>query len=342
MKKIYLLAFTILSTATYAQTIVQGDLPFSGLAWTSGVDTNYADPVPPGGASQNWDFSTLQYSYIDTSGFQDAAGTPYASTFPGANLASHKVSTDEWSYFISSSTGFYVNGFATPASAFVLNPPQMYIPVPFSYGDMHTDISRIVIDTTFSTYAAQIIINFHADFHADGYGSLITPTATYPNTLRVKQTMLETDSLMVDYLGNGNYILLGSQQSQKTYYRWYQHAGTANYILGIDADSLGVMATGSDYVMQWAVLGIPVTEENTLAVFPNPASNQITITGVNGLTTIEFYNMPGQKVYRSDGEQLHLQNGELKLDVTDWEPGVYFYHAVSGQKEFRGKFCIAD
>src|SRR6185295_11948739 len=100
-----------------------------------------------------------------------AAGTPYASTFPSANLAAHKLSTNEWTYFTSSSTGFYVNGFVTDTLTFVIDPQQMYVPVPFSSGDTKTDISRVVIDTTFLTYAAQIRINFHADFLADGYGS---------------------------------------------------------------------------------------------------------------------------------------------------------------------------
>src|SRR5689334_15551108 len=99
MKSICTLALSLLLSGAYAQTLTQSDLPFAVLGWTSGTDTNYTDPVPAGGAAQSWDFSTLQYSYVDTSGFGVSAGTPYASTFPGANLAAHKLSTDEWTYF---------------------------------------------------------------------------------------------------------------------------------------------------------------------------------------------------------------------------------------------------
>jgi hypothetical protein len=340
MKNIYLLAIAFISLGSSAQTLVQSDLPFAGLAWTSGVDTNYADPIPPGGSSQNWDFSTLQYSYVDTSGFGVAAGTPHASTFPGANLAAHKVSTNEWTYFTSSSTGFYINGYVNDTITIVIDPPQMYVPVPFSYGDMHTNISRVVIDTTLLGFPAQIIINFHADFHADGFGSLTTPTATYPSTLRVKETMLETDSFMVDYLQTGTYTLFATVESQKTYFRWFQHGATANYILGIDADSLGTFATRSDYVMQWAVLG---TSENTfesgLFVHPNPASSLVTIeSSPDALSAVDFYNLTGEKIlHAGDGGYRH---GKIHADVSGWPPGIYFYTATAEGKQFRGKISV--
>ena len=347
MKKIYLLALSFFSLSAIAQTIVQSDMPFAGLAWTSGTDTTYSAAIPAGGAGQNWNYSGLQYDYVDTSGFGNSAGTPYATSYPSANLAAHKISTDEWTYFTSASTGFYVNGFVSPGAApFVLNPPQMYVPVPFSFGDTHTDISRIVIDTTFSTFAAQIIINFHGDFVADGNGSLTTPTATYPSTLRVKQTMLETDSLMVDYLGNGNYSLLGSQQSQHTYYRWFQHGGTANYILGIDADSLGTTATRSDYVIQWGVLGTnEIALSKDINLYPNPSSDKVTIvTTKNNFEELDVYNQLGSKVFSGNSQDLsagQLNNrNRMDLDVSEWPAGIYFYSVTSGEKLVRGKFSV--
>src|SRR5438046_740317 len=107
MKKIYFALLCLCSFGVRAQTLVQSDLPFSGLAWASGVDTTYSAAIPAGGSGQTWNYSTLQYNYVDTSGFGDAAGTPYANIFPASNLSAYKQSTHEWTYFISSSTGFY-------------------------------------------------------------------------------------------------------------------------------------------------------------------------------------------------------------------------------------------
>jgi hypothetical protein len=339
MKKLCLLACSFISLSSFAQTLVQSDLPFSGLGWTSGVDTSYADPVPPGGASQTWDFSTLQYSYVDTSGFMDAAGTAYAGSFPSANLAAHDLTTNEWTYFTSAATGFYVNGFVTDTATYVINPRQMYVPVPFSYGDQHTDISSVSTPTIIQSLAAIVILNFHADFQADGYGTLITPTATYSNTLRVKETMLETDSLMIDYLGTGNYVFFASQQTQKNYFRWFQHGATANYILGIDADSLGNFATRSDYVMQWAVLGTnDITPESELGVYPNPVRDELRIQG-HQITSVTIFNAASQEVIHIRSVSPAITNG-LTVNVNSLAPGIYFYTADSGEKQFRGRFSV--
>src|SRR6187455_740038 len=154
MKKLSLLLIVFSATSSFAQTIDQSDLPFAGLGWTSGVDTNYSAPIAAGGSGQSWDYSGLLYDYVDTSGFGVAAGTPYAATFPTANLAAQDQSTGDWSYFTSNSTGLYVNGFVSGGVSFVLSPPQMYVPVPFSYGNTQINISRVVIDTVLGGFAA--------------------------------------------------------------------------------------------------------------------------------------------------------------------------------------------
>ncbi len=343
MKIFYSFLFAMIGSYVNAQTLIQADLPFEGLVWTSGVDTNFTDHVPAGGASQNWDFSGLQYSFVDTSGFQNAAGTPYASLFPNANLAAHKISTDEWSYFNNSSSGFYVNGYVSPVLAVVIQPQQMYAPVPFSYGDMNTNISRVVIDTVYLGYNARVHLNFHADFHADGYGALITPTATYPTTLRIRETMLETDSLMIDFLGNGNYTFFGSRESQKNYFRWYQHGETANYILGIDADSLGNFATHSDYLMQWVVLGTnEIKHADLISAYPVPASTELLIrmpakTSYSASTVIEIFDQMGKRILAQTS-----QPGDLyfRIDVSGYSSGIYFYSLRSDGNPISGKFSV--
>jgi len=341
MKKLYLLLFVFSTTYSFAQTLDQSDLPFAGLGWTSGVDTTYSAAIPAGGIGQNWDYSNLQYDYVDTSGFGNAAGTPYAASFPTANLAAQDQTTGDWSYFTTSATGFYVNGFVTGSSAFVISPPQMYVPVPFSYGNTQSNISRMEIDTVISSFNAKIIINFNANFEADGSGSLTTPTATYPSTLRVKETMLETDSFLIDYIGNGNYTLISAQAYQTTIYRWYTHGGTANYILGITADSMGTTATQSDYLMQWAVLGTNDLNTSTqLKVYPDPATSYVQIeSGNSSIQSLEIFNLVGERI-QFNGDDNSIMKNEIKLDVSDWVPGIYIYTLHTGLNTIQGKFSV--
>jgi len=340
MKKLYLFLLAFGSSFSFAQTIDQSDLPFAGLGWTSGVDSNYIVVIPAGGTGQSWNFSGLQYDYIDTSGFANAAGTPYAGNFPTANLAAHNSATDEWSYFTNSSTGFYINGFVSNTAPFIISPPQMYIPVPFSYGDMHTNISRVEIDTFIAPFATKIILNFQSDFHADGSGSLITPTGTYPSTLRIKQTILETDSILVDVSMTGNYVYASGRITQTSNYRWYTHGAVANYILGLNADSLGISSTGSDYLMQWAMLGInDLTSSPALKVYPDPATENVTISSsTSPINSFEVYNIIGKKVQHN--ENISSAQAELKLDVSNWIPGIYFYIIQTGSTTVQGKFSV--
>jgi hypothetical protein len=341
MNKFYLLLIAFATTNIFAQTLDQSDLPFAGLGWTSGVDSNYSAAVSPGGTGQSWDYSGLTYDYVDTSGFGAATGTPYAGTFPGANLAAQDLSTGDWSYFTNTSTGFYINGFVAGGTAFVISPPQMYAPVPFSYGNTQTNISRVVIDTVVSSLTARIIINFHADFEADGSGSLITPTATYASTLRIKETLLETDSFLIDYLNTGNYTLISAQQTQTTLYRWYTHGGTANYILGITADSLGTTGVQSDYLMQWAMLGTnDLSSSIPVKVYPDPATEYVTINNGNtAIQSLEIYNLLGEKMIFSESFNSNSRT-ELKLDVSRWIPGIYTYTIHYGTNTVQGKFSV--
>lgn len=342
MKKLYALLFIFIVAKSFAQTITQGDMPFAGLAWTSGVDTNYTDPISAGGAAQTWNYSTLVTEYVDTSGFQNAAGTPHVASFPTATLAAKQSGSTTWVYYTSAATGFYINGLGTDTGDYAINPPQMYVPVPFSYGDSHTDISRLVVFSTYMGAPAEVIFNFNGVFHADGYGTLTTPAATYPSTLRVKQVMLETDSLLVDPLSTGTYIFVGRLQTQRTHYRWFQHGGTANYILGIDGDSLGNFGTKSDYVLQWVVLSDnDLTNASSLNVFPNPANERLLVNGklLSGKTTIRVYDAPGKTVYQSE-QDFSSASGQLEISTAKLTEGIYFYSIVSAEKHFNGKFTV--
>jgi hypothetical protein len=79
MKKIYTILLIFSPALLSAQTITQADLPDVGDAWTSGIDTLSSGPVPPGGMGQNWNFSGLMTSYMDTTAFMAPASTPYAA-----------------------------------------------------------------------------------------------------------------------------------------------------------------------------------------------------------------------------------------------------------------------
>lgn len=284
MKKIYIILLNMLMVfyADAQITVTQSDLPAAGWGFINATDTNYSASVPAGGAGQSWNYAGLLNASQDSLLFINAAGTPYAGQFPLANLATNDPQTGAWAYFISNSTGLYLNGGTVPqfGSPLVYDPAQMFIPVPLTYGNTYSGYSRAQIDTTLTvgpnTYPARFVMYTNITVNADGYGTLILPTGTTNNTLRVKHISLTTDSIYVD-LGAGWQPLpfYTPTQRQTTNFRWLRNGG-GTLLLEIQADSLGQTANRSSYLLFFAIVGVnEITNNDLIKTFPNPASDRI-------------------------------------------------------------------
>jgi len=88
--------------------------------------------------------------------------------------------------------------------------------------------------------------------------------------------------------------------------------------------------------------GVGVSEEtkNTLGVFPNPATNSITITGFTAATqsTIKMYNMSGQQVLQ---QNVSAGSGSFSVQVQELPSGIYVIQLhSSGNAPMFGKVVI--
>lgn len=343
MKKIYLALLLAYPFSLLAQpTLVQSDLPFSGLAFTLGTDSTFNANIPAGGAGQTWDYTFLSNLLTDTAGWIPASGTPFSSTFSGSNLASYDQPTATYTYFTSNSTGFYIDGFASSAQNYVLSPPLCYVPTPFTYGDSRINVARNILDTTVVdslgiSHSLRNIFHISSSFSADGYGTLLLPNGTYQNTLRVRNTEVTFDSLFS--LIGPLQLLISNSTRQSTYYKWYQHGGSANYLLGIKADSLGIYAVNSEYLLNFIVLDVPKSIVSVeLKPYPNPSSDWITVQGSdefkNGI--LELYDSRGslmQEFSFSDSE-------EIRLDVRRLQNGLYHFNLKGSAAFKKGAFLV--
>jgi hypothetical protein len=76
---------------------------------------------------------------------------------------------------------------------------------------------------------------------------------------------------------------------------------------------------------------IDETESSSVNIYPNPASNQVTIYDVQGaILQIEIYNALGEKVL---SQQPATSQGQLTIDVSDLTPGIYFVR-LANESEF--------
>jgi len=79
------------------------------------------------------------------------------------------------------------------------------------------------------------------------------------------------------------------------------------------------------------------SETPQIAIFPNPATDEITVLGMQSLFKIWIYDSLGRKRLigiRSEGDK-------LPFDVSFLLPGIYYYHALTVKNlEFRGIIVI--
>jgi hypothetical protein len=163
---------------------------------------------------------------------------------------------------------------------------------------------------------------------ADGWGTLILPSGTYPNMLRVKVIQDYTD---VTNLG-------GTTGVYNVQYSWFDgvHKNAALEIL----NSKNITGTGTltgKYVMvSSAFAGITEAEtaQNSISFEPNPVIDHITLTmSGEASALVQICNLNGQVVagnsyYRNDA----------RIDVSSLPAGIYIIKATTGQGSCVKKF----
>jgi|GEM_PF-3855889 len=117
------------------------------------------------------------------------------------------------------------------------------------------------------------------------------------------------------------------------------------YFQGIHGNDGGSGGTGDGFISRfkienWTPVGVeevPVKQE-TLRIYPNPASNILYIYYPNDYQSLNVVNSIGQTVY-TGGKSI---SGELQqINVTGLSAGLYFVRLTSGNKVLTGKFIVA-
>jgi hypothetical protein len=187
MKQILLAisAFGALTVNAQGPTLTSSSSPQIGDVFT--MQAVYVAGVSAGssGANQIWDYSAI----IDTGGsFSESvispSATPYAASFPGATIALSNNSADTaygYEDLTSSNTLTYLGNYISAAGILNYNIPRVLFQYPLSYTNSYTNAFA---GTTFN---GDSITGMDSTV-ADGYGTLMLPSHTYSNVLRLKYT----------------------------------------------------------------------------------------------------------------------------------------------------------
>jgi len=170
-------------TAANSQPQV-GEITSSQYANTTGV------AIGTTGANQVWDYSGLKDSAATSViKFVSPASTPYAATFPGANLAAQVVDTGTtvYLYYNATSSGLSVVGTQFDTLSGIYNHPISLQNYPFTYPGTFNDSSTLFSSISGTPSAKVLQLDTTT---ATGYGTLKLPGGqTYNNVLQIKRSI---------------------------------------------------------------------------------------------------------------------------------------------------------
>lgn len=310
MKKLFTITglFTFLFNAAYAQPAVNdtSNLVPIGLGDSIVVLTSAMSPGAAG-PNQTWDFSSLTAPAAGYAQFVYANSTPYTATYPGATRAVKiDIPTGTiYEYDIVSATKWEQlanNVTATTGDNYSVN-PKTIMPIPFHYSDN-------VVDTFYKNAVGPYTVTMTYD----GYGTVITPYATYTNVIRMKRSF-----------GGSDY-----------YYDWYT---TSPYVIDV--------VSYDNNTQKYTFIGHSTTGVNnisgsktTVQVYPNPFTERtrIAINTMENMANATFtlVDITGRVV-----KEMPANTREITLDRAGLNAGLYFYSVYNnGACLAKGKLSI--
>lgn len=289
-----------------AQSPVFTDTAFAPQAGDQ-YTVNNAQYISPGfaGANQTWDFSaaiqTGTATYLVTGVGAIPCGIQYPTATLGIGTGGYEMIQRTWNEYN------VVGTTITPGQAdFIYSDPEKRFKFPMNFNTTYTDLYAGVSNAAQTIYRDGFVL-----VSCDGFGTVITPTATYSNALRFHRTALWTDSSQT-----------GSDTCTGEYYYWFAPGNRYPVAQIWSVTCNGGPSTGAMF-LDSITIGVHENESALapLNVFPNPFTNSFTLTSAQediGLTAT-ISDMCGRTV-----KTFVITRTETQIDVSDLNAGVYF------------------
>ena len=332
MKKIYLL-FTIITAAasSYAQpTLTSANSnPVTGLTFERKSFTPVTGQEGSGGANQTWNWSAVVEDLSATGSYISPIGTDHAAENPTATACLSLVGALE--YQRGDNAGLYRLAFYNPAQQLeqVFDIPFKIIAYPFTMNSTYSSSYHAnIVGPGFSgTQDGTMTVT------ADGWGTLITPSGTYTNVLRVHTHVNEVY----------DYGVMG--QIPQTADQYLFIAPNVHYPIGAITwgDQDGSPFSGGI----WSTTAVGINEVNAslykLSVYPNPANDvtsfSYTLKELSSVA-ISVMDQTGRIVQKSDDEMLQPGKHIFELDAATLSNGIYFVQAIINNERASIKMLV--
>ena len=261
-----LLALSIGSTA---QTINIEDMtPQMGDIYTAALSFMAVSPGTSG-LNQMWDLSGLNDYWIatSTSTIVSPEGLPGAENFPNATHANPTDGQESIAYISYGNNKIEMVGVYNPYAIKIYPNPKSNIEFPLSFQTSWSDTYEMNATADDGTFTQEIGTTTSI---VDGSGTLITPTGTYTDVLRMKQAIEKQVITSVD----GQVV--SSYTNALVDYMFLKAGYAVPLAIVADVNSSGIGSWASYSIS--SIVGLDkLSPVNELTIFPVPVINNFTI-----------------------------------------------------------------
>lgn len=333
MKKTFTLLSFLLGafTTILAQpTLSNFTVPLAGTSYTYKLASNFQQNVGDAG-NQNWDFTGITYLATPSDLYSTPGSSSHGAEFPSSNLVHDDFSGTNYYNWNSTAKTWYggYNGsnyvkytdpivlYNLPLTYNVPTATDSYVGTKFQSSGSNT---FTVAGTSFTTY--------------DGYGSIKTIYGTYANVVRIKTTMVETQT----NTSNNEVTDVTS-----IFYEWYTTSGVLVFAIQHVTSESPSVDLEAKFIYAYNVVTTAITDQHLgheLTAAPNPASDQlyINLESIPAADTYDINIANSTGILVSSHKEYLDQVGQKSIDVSALKEGWYVLSLTSNKTKAYYKF----
>jgi len=285
------------------------------------------------GANQTWDFSSLAGdTIVDVTTFTTVASTPNGTNYAGSTLADSD-GQGTYNYYKSTGTQYELVGIDDPNLSINLSNTAIAAIWPITMGYSNTDVFS---GTASSSAAGSGTASGTITTIASGTGTLIVPGGgTFTNVLQVRANQVVNVSLSFG---------LVTVTVTSTDYNYYHSSQKFPLLTLSYSDISGAFSNSSATIRINSYVAVGLKDlklDNSFAMFPNPAKENLTIklqNSSNANCTVDIVNAIGQTVQTNSlGNDSEILN---TISISNLESGMYLVKTTLGNKVSVKKLII--
>ncbi|ASK28903.1 hypothetical protein CEY12_01715 [Chryseobacterium sp. T16E-39] len=305
MKKLIFTSLFLIGVGAAAQPTVTRAALDKINTTTTVYNVNVSTSISPGpaGAGQTWDFSTYVGSQTVTTKLFPCPGQANCSKFPTANRIAELVGNNNFDYLLNSDAeATTIGNFSVLGNVTITyTDPLIDYKFPVNYLQEFTD--NYAFNTGGSTETGT------QSFKVDGYGTVITPNGTFPNALRIKR------------IRNGSQVTGGTTFTYvNESYQWVTENNGPVLSVAFNTFTINGQTTVQPSLAYFTTSPTLATVDSETAkdeiiIYPNPASDLITIRSKEDLKSITIISLDGKAIQKAPNHKV--------IDIADLPNGVY-------------------